>query len=75
MIESDRCGICRFAFPLENQSDASCQRYPPVALPLRAPGGSDEVQVLSFWPTVSKDSVCGEFAAVLRPHALQPRDP
>lgn len=59
MAEDRRCRVCTYSVPM-NETDATCQRIPPV--PIRVPGAEGAAwEVRSFWPTVSLDATCGEF--------------
>lgn len=54
------CKTCQYSFQL-GEMDASCQRFPPVAIAVKIDGPTNDVEVRSFWPTVSSTSSCGEY--------------
>jgi hypothetical protein len=54
------CRECTHGKPALNDEDISCQRYPPVPLMVFVEG-TDQGEVLSFWPTVRGNESCGEY--------------
>jgi len=47
------CADCRF------QTEGHCRRYPPLAM--FGPGPMGRPQVVSAWPPIPADGLCGEY--------------
>lgn len=72
-----KCGTCVFFIGNKDkhQSEGACIRFPPTVFPIPTQtvvGAAPKMMYLNCRPTVTEDSLCGEYKSIPEPQSNQP---